>query len=101
MKQIRVLLADEHTLVRSGIRALLEKVPEVEIVGEAGDGREALHLIKLHQPDVALIDFTLPKLSGLEVAARVGKDVPGVRVIIVSMYTSEGYVRQALRSRAV
>jgi DNA-binding NarL/FixJ family response regulator len=101
VKQIRVLLADEHTLVRSGIRALLEKVPEVEIVAEAGDGREALHLIKLHQPDVALIDMALPKLNGLEVAARVGKNFPGVRITILSMYASDGHVWQALRSGAV
>lgn len=101
MKQIRVLLADEHTLERSGIRALLEKVPEVETVAEAGDGREALRLIKLHQPDVALIDIALPKLNGVEVAARVGKDFPGVRVIILSTYASEEYVWQALRSNAV
>jgi len=101
VKPIRVLLADEHTLERSGIRALLEKVPEVETVAEAGDGREALRLIKLHQPDVALIDIALPKLNGVEVAARVGKDFPGVRVVILSMYASEGYVWQALRSNAV
>jgi DNA-binding NarL/FixJ family response regulator len=101
VKQIRVLLADEHTLVRSGIRVLLERIPEVEIVAEAGDGREALRLIKLHQPDVALIDMALPKLNGLEVAARVGKDSPGARVILLSMYASEGYVWQALRSGAV
>jgi DNA-binding NarL/FixJ family response regulator len=101
VKPIRVLLADEHTLERSGIRALLEKVPEVETVAEAGDGREALRLIKLHQPDVALIDIALPKLNGVEVSARVGKDFPGVRVVILSMYASEGYVWQALRSNAV
>lgn len=101
MKQIRVLLADEHTLVRGGIRALLEKVPEVEIVAETGDGFEALRLIKLHQPDVALIDIALPKLNGLEVAARVGKNFPSRRVIILSTYTSEGHVWQALRASAV
>ena len=101
MKQIRVLLADEHTLERSGIRALLEKVPEVEIVAEAGDGREALRLIELHQPDVALIDLALPKLHALEVVTRVGKAHPGVRVIILSTYASEGRVWQALRSGAV
>lgn len=101
MKQIRVLLADEHTLVRSGIRALLERIPEVEVVAEAGDGRETLRLIKSHQPDVALMDIALPKLNGLEVAARVGKDVPGVRVILLSIYAGEEDVWQALRSGAV
>jgi DNA-binding NarL/FixJ family response regulator len=101
VKQIRVLLADEHTLVRSGIRALLEKILGVEIVAEAGDGHEALRLIKLHQPDVALIDIALPKLNGLEVAARAGKDFPGVRVTILSIYASADRVWQALRSSAV
>ena len=97
MKPIRVLLADDHTLVRNGIRALLERVPEIQIVAEADDGREAMRLIKEHQPDVALVDIVMPGLNGLEVAARVTKDFPHVRVIILSMYASEEYVWQALR----
>jgi DNA-binding NarL/FixJ family response regulator len=100
VKPIRVLLADDHALVRSGIRALLERVPEVQIVAEASDGREALRLIKGHQPDVALIDIAMPRLNGLEVVARVAKDFPNVRVIILSIYASEEYVWQALRSGA-
>lgn len=100
MKPIRVLLADDHTLVRSGIRALLERVPEIRIVAEADDGREAMRLIKEHQPDVALMDIVMPGLNGLEVAARVAKDFPNVRVIILSMYASEEYVWRALRSGA-
>lgn len=100
MKPIRVLLADDHALVRSGIRALLERVPEVQIVAEASDGREALRLIKGHQPDVALIDIAMPRLNGLEVVARVAKDFPKVRMIILSIYASEEYVWQALRSGA-
>jgi DNA-binding NarL/FixJ family response regulator len=100
VKPIRVLLADDHTLVRNGIRALLERVPEVQIVAEASDGREALRLIEGHQPDVALIDIAMPKLHGLEVALRVAKDFPKVRVIILSMYAGEEYVWQALRSGA-
>jgi len=100
VKPIRVLLADDHTLVRSGIRALLERVPEVQIVAEANDGQEALRLIKGHQPDVALIDIVMPRLNGLEVAARVAKDFPNVRVIILSMYASEEYVWQALSAGA-
>lgn len=97
MKPIRVLLADDHTLVRNGIRALLERVPEIQIVAEADDGREAMRLIKEHQPDIALMDIVMPGLNGLEVAARVTKDFPNVRVIILSMYASEEYVWQALR----
>jgi YesN/AraC family two-component response regulator len=83
VKPIRVLLADDHTLVRSGIRALLERVPEIQIVAEADDGREAMRLIEEHQPDVALMDIVMPGLNGLEVAARVTKDFPNVRVIIL------------------
>lgn len=76
MKEIRVLLADDHALVRCGIRSLLEKIPELQIVAEASDGPEALRLIEQHQPDVALIESTISKLNGLEVTARVSKECP-------------------------
>lgn len=100
MKPIRILLADDHAIVRAGIRALLEKLGEVEVIAEAGDGREALRLIKEHQPDVVLLDVAMPLLSGLDVAARATKEFPDLRVIILSMHTSEEYVWEALRSGA-
>jgi DNA-binding NarL/FixJ family response regulator len=100
VKQIRILLADGQTLVRSGIRALLERVPEVQIVREANDGHKALQLIGLHQPDVALINVALPKLNGLEVTRRVAKDFPKVRAIIFSAHANGESVRQALHSGA-
>ena len=100
VKSIRVMLADDHTLVRAGIRALLEKLPGVEVVGEAGDGREVLKLIKLHRPDVVLMDIAMPGLNGLEAAARMAKEFPDVRVIILSMHHNEEYVWQALKAGA-
>jgi DNA-binding NarL/FixJ family response regulator len=98
VKPIRVMLADDHTLVRAGIRALLEKLPGVEVVGEAGDGREVLNLVKLHQPDVVLMDISMPGLNGLEAAVRMAKEFPDVRVIILSMHHNEEYVWRALKA---
>jgi DNA-binding NarL/FixJ family response regulator len=86
--------------VRAGIRALLEKLPGVEVLGEAGDGREVLNLVKLHRPDVVLMDITMPGLNGLEAAARMARDFPGVRVIILSMHDNEEYYWRALKAGA-
>ena len=98
MSRIRVFLADDHTLVRAGIRSLLESLPGVEVVEETGDGREALDGIVKHRPDVALIDITMPGLNGLEVAKRVPQESPKTRVIVLSMHADPTYVRQALRA---
>jgi DNA-binding NarL/FixJ family response regulator len=97
MKTIRVILADDHALVRAGIRSLLEKLPSVEVVAEAANGREAIDLIKSGAPDVVLMDIAMSGLNGLEAAARVVKDFPGVKIIILSMHANEEYVMQALR----
>jgi DNA-binding NarL/FixJ family response regulator len=91
-------LADDHTLERAGIRALLEKIPGVEVAGEAGDGREVLDLIKTHQPDVVLLDISMPGLNGLQTLARITRDFPQVRVVILSMHHNDEYVLQALKS---
>ena len=99
-KPIRVLLADDHTLVRAGIRALLEKLPGVVVAGEASDGREVLDLIKARQPDVVLMDVSMPGLNGLQALARITRDFPHVRVIILSMHSNDEYVLQALKSGA-
>ena len=99
-KSIRVLLADDHTLVRAGIRALLEKLPEVAVVGEASDGREVIDLIKTHLPDVVLMDISMPGLNGLQALARITRDFPQVRVIILSMHHNDEYVWQALKAGA-
>jgi DNA-binding NarL/FixJ family response regulator len=90
-----VLLADDHALVRAGLRALLEDVAGIEVVAEAGDGHEALQLIRATAPDIALVDVSMPTLNGLEVAMRVRKELPRTRVVIVSMHTDDEFVRRA------
>jgi DNA-binding NarL/FixJ family response regulator len=97
-RPIRVLLADDHKLVRAGFRAMLDSLGGMEIVGETGDGREALELIRTQHPDVALLDITMPGLTGIEVAMRVVHEAPDVRVIILSMHTSEDYIARAVRA---
>lgn len=100
MNTIRVLLAEDHTLVRAGIRALLQTLPDVEVVAEAGDGREALQLIQTTRPDVVLLDIAMPGLNGLDAAARITKDHPTARLIMLSGHAGEEYVAQALRAGA-
>jgi len=93
----RVLLADVHTLFREGLRLLLERLPDVEVVGETGDGREALDMIDRMRPDVAILDTTLPGLSGLEVAERARPASPSTRIVILATHSGQGYVAHALR----
>jgi DNA-binding NarL/FixJ family response regulator len=100
MTTIRVLLADDHELVRAGLRALLQGVGGLEVVAEAGNGREALQLIDVHRPDVVLMDIMMPELNGLDATARVAAAFPNVRVLILSMNAGEEYVLPALRSGA-
>jgi len=91
------LLADDHKLVRAGIRSLLERLPGIEVVGEASDGRESVRLAARHQPHVILMDIAMPQLSGLEATRRLKKLSPDTRVIILSIYSDEEHVFQALR----
>jgi len=98
LKPVRVLLADDHKLVRAGFRAMLDALGGIEIVAETGDGREALELIQKHRPDVALLDITMPSLTGLEVATRVANEVEGVRIIILSMHTGTEYIARAVKA---
>jgi DNA-binding NarL/FixJ family response regulator len=100
MSSIRVLLADDHALVRAGFRALAQNLPGIEVVAEAADGRDALALIEAHQPDVVLMDISMTGLNGLEATARVVRQSPQVRVIILSAHANEEYVCQALRAGA-
>lgn len=101
MAKIRVLLADDHKLVRAGIRALLQTVVDVEIVAEAADGREALQLIEAHRPDLTLMDITMPSLNGLDATARIVRAFPHTRVVILSMNADEDSVLKSLRAGAV
>ena len=96
----RVLLADDHALVRAGIRALMEKIPDVEVVGEAGTGREALELVRSTLPNIVLMDIAMTDLGGLEALPRITKDFPSVKVIILSAHANEEYVIRALREGA-
>lgn len=100
MNTLRVLLADDHELVRAGIRSLLEKIPGVEVVGEASNGREALELIRSELPNLVLMDIAMPELGGLETLPRIVKGFPSINVVILSAHATEEYVSRALRSGA-
>lgn len=100
MTNLRVLVADDHTLVRAGLRSLLEGLAGVEVVGEAGDGHETLRLADALRPDVVVLDIGMPGLNGLAVTERLHRDHPRIRVLILSMHTTEEYVLQALRAGA-
>ena len=100
MKPVRVLLADDHALVRAGIRALLNAIEGVEVIAEAGDGREALQLIQELRPDIALLDITMPDLNGFEVLAETTRQFPDLRLIILTVHESGEYAIQALRAGA-
>src|SRR3954465_1908651 len=95
---MRVLLADDHALVRAGIRALLAGLPDVDSVVEAGGGQEAVTILRETKPDLALIDIAMPGLNGLELAARVAREAPGTRLVILSMHGTPAHVAQALRA---
>jgi DNA-binding NarL/FixJ family response regulator len=100
MKPIRILLADDHALLRAGLRALLEKIPDIEIVAEANDGRQALRLIEEHRPDVVLMDIMMQELNGLDATARAANKFPKTRVVILSMSAGREFVLQALQAGA-
>ena len=101
MTPVRVLLADDHALVRAGIRALLEGLEGVVVVAEAGNGSEVLELARKHRPDVVLLDISMPGIGGLEASAQLKQELPEVRVVMLSMHANEEYVLQALRAGAV
>lgn len=98
MKPIRILLADDHILVRSGVKSLLLAMDAVEVVAEAGDGLEAVKLAAAERPDVVLMDIAMRGINGLEAAAQIGQHNPEIKVIILSMHDSAEYVDQALRA---
>ncbi len=100
MSTIRILLADDHVLVREGTRDLLEREPDMEVVAEAGDGEEAVNLTVAHQPDVALVDIAMPKLSGIEVTRQIKHLVPETAVLILSAYDDDEYVFALLEAGA-
>jgi len=95
-----IALADDHQVVRNGLRVLLEAEPDFSVVGEAGDGLEAVRLVERLQPDALVLDLMMPGLNGLEVARQVSQRSPQTRVVILSMYDNEAYVLEALRAGA-
>jgi two-component system response regulator NreC len=100
VKQIRILLADDHTVMRRGLRLLLESRPEFTVVAEAADGREAVKQAEATRPDVAVLDIAMPNLSGIEATQRIQAGSPNTAVIILSMHSDEGYVLRALKAGA-
>ncbi len=101
MNEKTVLLADDHTLVRAGIRALVEGFGGFRVVAETGDGREAVRLARQVKADVALVDIGMPGLNGLDAVALITKEAPATRILILSMHTAENYVLEAMRAGAV
>ena len=97
---IRVLLADDHVLKRRGIRDLLEADPEIEVIAEAGDGREAAHLTLKSKPDVLIVDLTMPELNGLDAIRQIRKESPQVELLVFSMHDSEDLIREVLSAGA-
>lgn len=101
MDKIRILLVDDHTILRDGIRLLLEAEPDLIVVGEAEDGRTAVKLACQLKPDVVLMDIAMPLLNGLEATRQIKHDCPGVKVLILTMHENEEYIRQALANGAM
>ena len=97
---IRILLADDHTLMRSGIKALLEDEPDIAIVGEAEDGREAVKLAHMLRPNLVLMDIAMPLLNGLEATRQIKREHPEIKVLVLTMYDHEEYFRQVLEAGA-
>jgi DNA-binding NarL/FixJ family response regulator len=101
MHKVRILLADDHTILRDGIRALLEDEPDMLVIGEAEDGRTAVKLACQLKPDVVLMDIAMPLLNGLEATRQIKRECPQVNVLILTMHENEEYIRQVLASGAM
>jgi two-component system response regulator NreC len=100
MEKIRVFLVDDHTVVRQGLRRILESDDEIEIVGEAGDGRTAIDLVQKLRPHVVVMDVAMPELNGIEATRQILKRVEGAKILVLSMHGDDVYVRQALKAGA-
>jgi len=98
--RVRIMIADDHPLVRSGLRALLERNGEFQVIAEAADGYEAIDLAVLHKPDVILLDVGMPRLSGPDAAQSISQKLPAARIVMLSMHSDEAYVLRALKAGA-
>jgi DNA-binding NarL/FixJ family response regulator len=100
VKPIRILLADDHTVVRKGLRLLLESQPEFQVIADAANGREAVAMAEEHRPDVVVMDVAMPTLNGIEAARQISARLPQTSVVFLSMHADEGYVLRALKAGA-
>jgi DNA-binding NarL/FixJ family response regulator len=100
MSKLEIVLVDDHVMVREGLRHLLLTFKNIEVVGEAGDGQEAIALIREKQPDVVILDLSMPKLSGVDAIGEIKKIAPDTQILILSMYANEEYIRQTMKSGA-
>ena len=100
MARIRILLGDDHTLVRQGLRKILEEHPDWEVIAEASDGRDAVRQAFLAQPDVVILDISMPLLNGIEATRQIVHRFPNIRVLILSMHADEAYIIQAIKAGA-
>ena len=100
MKKIGVLLADDHTLIRAGLRMVVEAQPDLSVIAEAGDGREAVAMAQALKPDVVVMDIGMPSLNGIEAARQIRETLPGTQIVMLSMHSDEGYVLRALKAGA-
>ena len=96
----RILLADDHALVRRGVRLILESEPDLTVVAEAGDGAEAVHLARVHEVDLAVLDVAMPRMTGLQAAREISRRSPAPRILLLSMYDSDQYFFEALKAGA-
>jgi two-component system, NarL family, response regulator NreC len=99
-RQTRVLLADDHVLIRAGLRMVVDAQPDLTVVGEAADGREAVAMAESLKPDVAVMDIGMPNLNGIEAAHQVREKLPDTQIVMLSMHSDEGYVLRALKAGA-
>src|SRR6266704_791694 len=98
--KIRILLADDHTILRAGLKMMLNAQPDMEVIGEAQDGRQALHEAQRLQPDVILMDITMPDMNGIEATKQIKRAQPEIKVLILTMHEHDEYIFQALRAGA-
>src|SRR3954468_11820662 len=97
-KRIRILLVDDHPVVRQGLRKILSDFDEISIAGEAGSGREAIHRAHAIKPDVVVMDISMPEMSGIEATTILRRELPDIKVLALSMHANAAYIRQALRA---
>jgi len=101
MPKTRVLLADDHAIVRGGLRALIDAMDDAEVIAEASNGRDAVDLVRRFKPDIALLDIAMPQLNGIEAASRISQECPDTRIVMLSMHTTAQHVTAAIRAGAL